>query len=218
MRSGENIRLRIDGRYEARYIKDRDQNGKIIYGYCYGKTYDEALQKRNAIIGVIIEPQTKVIPLAKRMNLLILGAGGQGLVVKEIAQSIGIFHKIAFLDDNLENSHVIGKCEDCTEFLSEYPIAIPSVGNCELRMKWIHMLAKEGFIIPTLVSPTATLSPSAQIDYGTLIEPKVTIGANAQIGVGCIISSGAIVDRDVTLENGTHIDCGVAVKKKSRAV
>ncbi len=46
MRTGENIFKRKDGRWEARYHKGRDSSGKIIYGYCYGKTYAEA--KENA--------------------------------------------------------------------------------------------------------------------------------------------------------------------------
>ncbi|MCD8086242.1 MAG: tyrosine-type recombinase/integrase [Clostridiales bacterium] len=46
MRTGENIFKRKDGRWEARYRKGRDSSGKIIYGYCYGKTYAEA--KKNA--------------------------------------------------------------------------------------------------------------------------------------------------------------------------
>ena len=34
-RKGENIRKRKDGRWEARYEKSRDQNGRIQYGYVY---------------------------------------------------------------------------------------------------------------------------------------------------------------------------------------
>ena len=40
-RKGENIRKRKDGRWEARYIKYRDPEGKIHYGSLYGKTYGE---------------------------------------------------------------------------------------------------------------------------------------------------------------------------------
>ncbi|MGN1176894.1 MAG: hypothetical protein ACI4S1_15725, partial [Roseburia sp.] len=46
-RKGENIRKRKDGRWEARYIKDRDMNGKTQYGYLYGKTYREVKEKKN---------------------------------------------------------------------------------------------------------------------------------------------------------------------------
>lgn len=44
MRTGENIFKRKDGRWEARYRKGRSASGKILYGYCYGKTYTEAKQ------------------------------------------------------------------------------------------------------------------------------------------------------------------------------
>jgi len=40
-RTGSNIYKRKDGRWEGRYSKDRDSNGKIIYGYVYAKSYTE---------------------------------------------------------------------------------------------------------------------------------------------------------------------------------
>lgn len=45
MAKGENIFKRRDGRWEARYIKGHELSGKIIYGFCYGKTYREAKEK-----------------------------------------------------------------------------------------------------------------------------------------------------------------------------
>ena len=45
MRTGQNIYKRKDGRWEARYYKGRKDNGQIIYGSCYGKTYQEAKHK-----------------------------------------------------------------------------------------------------------------------------------------------------------------------------
>ena len=44
-KKGENIYKRKDARWEARYIKGYYPNGKIKYGYCYGKTYRDAKQK-----------------------------------------------------------------------------------------------------------------------------------------------------------------------------
>ncbi|MGC6768507.1 tyrosine-type recombinase/integrase [Enterococcus sp. LJL128] len=38
-RRGENIYKRKDGRWEGRYIKARNEHGKITYGYVYGKKY-----------------------------------------------------------------------------------------------------------------------------------------------------------------------------------
>lgn len=44
-RKGENIYKRKDGRWEGRYIKDRDHLGKAIYGYVYAKSYGEVRKK-----------------------------------------------------------------------------------------------------------------------------------------------------------------------------
>lgn len=44
-RRGENIYKRKDGRWEGRFIKGRQTNGKAMYSYVYGKTYSEVKQK-----------------------------------------------------------------------------------------------------------------------------------------------------------------------------
>ncbi len=46
-KKGENIYKRKDGRWEARYPKERRENGSLRYGYCYAKTYAEVKQKLN---------------------------------------------------------------------------------------------------------------------------------------------------------------------------
>ena len=44
-RTGSNIYKRKDGRWEGRYPKDRNNSGKIIYGYVYAKSYTEVKKK-----------------------------------------------------------------------------------------------------------------------------------------------------------------------------
>ncbi len=44
-RRGENIYKRKDGRWEGRYIKEYDIEGKSHYGYIYGKSYTEVKSK-----------------------------------------------------------------------------------------------------------------------------------------------------------------------------
>ena len=62
-RKGENIFYRKDGRWEARYVKERDYSGKNIYGYVYGKTYQEVKNKRT-------EGTVKVIEWFKNDNFM----------------------------------------------------------------------------------------------------------------------------------------------------
>ena len=110
LKSGDNVRLRSDGRYEARYQKGRDVNGKIIYGCCYGKTYEEAVEKRDYQLMIAAKKKRK------KMNLLILGAGAQGLEILDIAKNLKLFFKIDFLDDNPQLTNVIGKWKDVGKF------------------------------------------------------------------------------------------------------
>ena len=45
LQSGETITKRLDGRYMGRFIIDHRDNGKPVYQYVYGKTYEEAEKK-----------------------------------------------------------------------------------------------------------------------------------------------------------------------------
>lgn len=52
-RHGENIRKRIDGRWEARYPMINMEKGRKMYQSVYGSTYEEVKEKRaNAILRV----------------------------------------------------------------------------------------------------------------------------------------------------------------------
>ena len=42
---GENIYKRKDNRWEGRYIKEYDDNGKARFGYIYAKSYREVKEK-----------------------------------------------------------------------------------------------------------------------------------------------------------------------------
>ena len=153
MRTGDNIRQRIDGRFEARYIKGRNSEGRAVYGYCYGKTLEEEALRRWVAV--------------REMNLLILGAGSHGREVRELAESQRIFRKIAFLDD--AKPGVLGPCQKLGQYVEKYPVAIPAVGNRALRMRWMAELARAGFILPVLIHPGAMVSSSAEIGCGTVV-------------------------------------------------
>jgi UDP-N-acetylbacillosamine N-acetyltransferase len=143
------------------------------------------------------------------MKLLILGAGGHGKVVAEIAENIG-YDEIAFLDDNC--SEAIGKMDDLEKFKGQYANAFVGIGNNKLREELISRLLDCGYEIPILIHPSAYVSKTATIGIGTVIEPKAIVNANSCIGEGCIISVGAIVDHDVEIGEYSHINAGVIVK------
>lgn len=191
VKSGENIRQRSDGRFEARYAKGRNKDGTIKYGYCYGATIEEAREKRLF--------QLQKMTMSKSMNLLILGAGSHGRDVKDIAQRLHVFGDIKFLDDNKEGTDIIGTWENVDKFLPYYPIAIVAVGDNEKRKKWMILLQEKGFLIPTLVHPTAFVSENVELGRGTVVCARVSLSNDVKIGKGCIIEVGITVPRNTTV-------------------
>lgn len=145
-------------------------------------------------------------------NLLILGAGGHGKVVKEIADAFG-YTNIAFLDDN--STEAIGKIADSKAFVNQFQEVIVGIGNNKFRGELLTRLEQEGFAIPVLIHPTAYVSKSALIGKGTVVEPMAIVNANSKIGIGCIVSVGSIVDHDAVLEDCVHVNAGAICKAGS---
>ena len=142
-------------------------------------------------------------------NLLILGAGQFGLMVKEIAESMNCFEKIDFLDDN--NEIAIGKLNDYEKFVCEYRYAVVAIGNPQIRLSYIQKLEESCFIVAILVSPRAYIAPSAQLMKGTIVEPMAVVQANSSVGIGSIISSGAVVRHNAFVNDVCHVDCNAVV-------
>jgi UDP-N-acetylbacillosamine N-acetyltransferase len=147
------------------------------------------------------------------MNLLIVGAGGHGQVVREVAEAIGTYEKISFADDN--NEIAIGKMEDLQKLHGEYEAAFVGIGNNHLRRELLEKLQSYGYSIPVLIHPTAYVSRSAQIGKGTVVEPKAIVNTASRVWDRCIISVGAIVDHDVILEECVHVNAGAICKAGS---
>lgn len=150
------------------------------------------------------------------MKLLILGAGGYGRTVADVAQQLGCFEKIAFLDDTRSGAGVLGSCEEYPLFCDYNTAVYPAFGNNSIRMAWLEQLLEEQIPVPTLVHPSAYVSPSAVLGDGTIVLPKAVVNTGVIVGEGCIINIGALVDHDVVLEDGVHLAPGAIVKSENR--
>ena len=152
-------------------------------------------------------------------NLLILGAGQYGTVIKELAQEIGSFEKVDFLDDTFGlpltegNYHEasIGKLEDYESFRCDYSYAIASVEDPTMRSEWTKKLEESGYCVPILVSPHAYVSPSAQLNRGCVVEPLAGINANSIVGIGTFIAMGAVVDHNSFVGDYCNIGCNAVI-------
>lgn len=150
------------------------------------------------------------------MKLVILGAGGYGQTVSDIARQSGRYESIAFLDDNDKLDFTVGHCSDFMQFINESTELYPAFGDNESRMRWIIRLQEYGARLPVLIHQSAYVSPTASVRAGTVVLPHAVVNTGCVIGSGCIINCGAIVDHGCVLEDGVHICLGAIVKGENK--
>ena len=150
------------------------------------------------------------------MRLMILGAGGYGRIIADVAAQVGLFSEIRFLDDASTAPDVLGPCERFSEFQDGDTLFYPAFGKNELRMDWIRRLRRENCRLATIIHPSAYVSPKASVMPGTAILPKAVVNTGCLINTGCIVNCGAIVDRGCILEEGVHVSLGAIVKGDNR--
>lgn len=142
-------------------------------------------------------------------ELLIIGAGGHGKVVADIAKKCG-YEQIYFLDDNtdvkyLKDYKVVGCTKDFIKYDCDMFVA---VGNIEIRQKIFSQLKSQNKSIATLIHPSAVIADDVILGVGTVVMPGVIINSSSKIGDGVIINTSASVDHDNTIGDFVHISVG----------
>lgn len=144
-------------------------------------------------------------------ELLILGAGGFGHMVQEMALMLG-YEKAVFLDDAIKEKDVVGKCCDYENFLKMYDTAVAAFGDNNMRLYWTNRLIEAGYQVPCLVHPSAVVSPNAVIGSGSFIMQRAVVNRSTVIGNGVLVNSGAVIDHDSRVSDGAHVGLGSVVK------
>lgn len=145
-----------------------------------------------------------------KKRLVILGSGGYGRTVYDIAEQLG--YAITVLDDS-DKEHPL---DSFSLYINENTEFIPAFGNNEFRLQWMDRIEDVGGTLATLIHPTAYVSPKAQVSKGCVVLPGAVINTGSRVGKGCIINLGAVMDHDVILEDGVHLCVRCIVKGENR--
>lgn len=141
----------------------------------------------------------------KKNSLIIIGAGGHGKVIADIAIKLG-YTDIKFVDDNLTgfcmDFPIVGKTCDITALNKENTDFVIGVGNNGVRKK-----ISESYNVNwvTLIHPSAQISINVDIGVGSVIMALAVVNANTTIGKHCIINSCSVVEHDNIIEDFVHI-------------
>ena len=149
-------------------------------------------------------------------KLLILGAGGYGKTIADVASQLNCYDRISFLDDQRTGDHILGKCEEYLQFCDSETEVYPAFGGGSIRMMWIHRLLEAHITIPSLIHPRAYVSPTAKLGSGVVVLPMAVVNTGVTVEEGCIINIGALIDHDSVIGEGTHLAPGAIVKAENR--
>ena len=77
--------------------------------------------------------------------------------------------------------------------------------NTGRDMKYYEISEKNGYKLPTLIHPTAYVSPDAVIKPGCIIRTKAVISRYASLGKAVIVNIGAMIDHDCIIGDGSQL-------------
>lgn len=147
-------------------------------------------------------------------KLIIIGAGGHGKVIADIAKLNG-YKEIYFLDDDI-NKHkigeyqIIGTSKDIDKYKEKYDFIV-GIGNNKIRKRFSLILNERKIKQPSLIHPSAVIDQTVNIGQGTVVMANVVINADSKIGNGCIINTSSSIDHDCLISNYIHISPGVHI-------
>lgn len=153
----------------------------------------------------------------QKPKLLILGAGGFGQSIAELASSLDKWSEICFADDcwlyqkQINTYNIISNIVNLENISLEDYQAIVAVGNNSLREQWSNQLKKLNVSLTSIIHPDAVISPSALIASGVIVMAGCVIGSAVNVSEGAILNSGVLLDHNVVIGRYVHLSLGVKV-------
>ena len=144
-----------------------------------------------------------------RKRIAIIGAGGHGKVVGEIAL-LNHYETIGFFDDRANEIKefpftVIDTFHNLNDHLKNYDSFFVAIGDNKLRAEKISWLKKSNLNIVNLIHPKATISKFSSLGVGTCVMANAVINPGTLIKEAVIINTSASIDHDCVIEDFTHI-------------
>lgn len=134
-----------------------------------------------------------------KKEIFIIGAGTYGEAMYELAEILGYRVKGFYDEDDKKiDTMVMGvRVLDKFSNLKKDEISqknfIVAIGNNKIRQNIMERINECGGKTPTLIHPTATISPSAEIGKGVYIQANAYIWTKVKIDDYCIISPNVVI-------------------------
>lgn len=149
-------------------------------------------------------------------KIAIIGAGGHGKVVGEIAL-LNQYQTIDFFDDRIDEIKkfpfkIVGSIEFLKNNLINYDVFFVAIGNNIARNYQISWLKKEKKTIVSLIHPKSTVSQLSSIEVGSCVMANAVVNPATFIKEGVIVNTSSSIDHDCIIEEYSHIspNCSIS--------
>jgi sugar O-acyltransferase (sialic acid O-acetyltransferase NeuD family) len=153
-------------------------------------------------------------------TILLVGAGGHARAVIDVIEQDGRFTVAGLTGLTSEVGQrvlgypVLATDEALAGLRRDHGHALVAIGqikDVQPRMRAFNQLQREGFELPSIVSPKAHVSKHAALGAGTVVMHGAVVNAGAVIGRNCIINSLALVEHDAVVGDHCHIATTAAI-------
>jgi len=152
-------------------------------------------------------------------KLVIFGGGGIGMVAASIANDLGIYEVIGFLNDVVEigtpigkykKVPIIGKTDDYVKYLADkntyFFIGYVGLQDEKNTFEKIKQLAIPEDRWATLIHPSAVIPKGfCDIGNGVLFAPLAQLSPDTTISDNCILLANSFVGHDSFLDKFAHV-------------
>ncbi|WP_416150477.1 acetyltransferase [Salipaludibacillus sp. HK11] len=146
------------------------------------------------------------------MKIMMIGQGGHSKVLTDIINMDNQNNVIGFFDDKfsemiIKDNIIFAPLQHVRMVSHKYSNAmwIVALGSNYIRKAIVSSISFPREKYTTVIHPSAIISPSVEIGYGSVIMPNVVINSGAKIGNHVIVNTGSIVEHDNIIGDYVHL-------------
>ncbi|HEY0970449.1 MAG TPA: acetyltransferase [Gemmatimonadales bacterium] len=162
--------------------------------------------------------------MSAERRVIVVGAGGHGRVVADLARTLGLTvvgyadadeRRLGAVVDSAGAAVLLTQAElvACARGEREWPCGVDTValgvGDNLARARLLAGLGTGA--VATLVHPSAWVSGTATVGNGSVVLAGAVVNTDARLGNGTIVNSRATIEHDCVLEDGAHVSPGATL-------
>lgn len=154
-----------------------------------------------------------------KKGLYIFGTGTHALKVYNSANLLG-YKILGFIDDNesaispVKNINIYSRHNIKVDKADKNIII--AIGNSKVRYEIFNYFLNNGWVLETIIHPSAVIAPNIKIESGIFIGAGSIIESNVIIKDGTIIDIGVVIDHDCFIDSFLHIKAAQIIKAFSK--